>query len=205
MRLKNNPKANEIISNSKYVTNDISFDNKNKICLEIGTGKCDFIIGMSEKYPDINFIGIEKYASVLVSGVKKLENLELPNLKLMVYDANEIDKLFDKTIDTLYLNFSDPWPKKRHAKRRLTSPNLLKKYDGIFKDKPHIILKTDNRLLFEYSLVSLSNYGYIFNSVSLDYDDKDNVETEYEKKFKAKCMPIYRLDAVYANFTVKEK
>ena len=206
MRLKNNPKAKEIIEASKYVTNDIVFENNNPVCLEIGTGKCDFIIGMSQKYPDINFIGVEKYASVLVSGTKKLEGLELNNLKLMVMDASNIDSVFHNDIDILYLNFSDPWPKKRHAKRRLTSPNLLKKYDGIFKDKPHIILKTDNRGLFEYSLVSLSNYGYIFKGVSLDYNDENNVETEYEKKFRSKGMQIYHFEAIlYDKFTVKEK
>ena len=206
MRLKNNPKAKEIIEASKYVTNDIVFENNNPVCLEIGTGKCDFIIGMSQKYPDINFIGVEKYASVLVSGTKKLKGLELNNLKLMVMDASNIDSVFHNDIDILYLNFSDPWPKKRHAKRRLTSPNLLKKYDGIFKDKPHIILKTDNRGLFEYSLVSLSNYGYIFKEVSLDYNDENNVETEYEKKFRSKGMPIYHFEAIlYDKFTVKGK
>ena len=206
MRLKNNPKAKEIIATSKYVTNDITFDNNNPICLEIGTGKCDFIIGMSQKYPDINFIGIEKYVSVLVSGIKKLEDLEINNLKLMVMDANDIDNIFHNKIDKLYLNFSDPWPKKRHAKRRLTSPNLLKKYDDIFKNKPHIILKTDNKAFFEYSLVSLSNYGYILKEVSLDFNDENNVETEYEKKFRSKGMPIYHLEAVLDDyFTVKEK
>ena len=176
MRLKNNPKAKEIIEASKYVTNDIVFENNNPVCLEIGTGKCDFIIGMSQKYPDINFIGVEKYASVLVSGTKKLKGLELNNLKLMVMDASNIDSVFHNDIDILYLNFSDPWPKKRHAKRRLTSPNLLKKYDGIFKE------------------------------VSLDYNDENNVETEYEKKFRSKGMTIYHFEAIlYDKFTVKEK
>ena len=96
MRLKNNPKAKEIIEASKYVTNDIVFENNNPVCLEIGTGKCDFIIGMSQKYSDINFIGVEKYASVLVSGTKKLEGLELNNLKLMVMDASNIDSVFHR-------------------------------------------------------------------------------------------------------------
>ena len=206
MRLKNNPKANDIVLSSKYVNKEINFENNNKICLEIGTGKCDFIIESASKYPDINFIGVEKYASVLVSGVKKLENLELNNLKLLLLDANNIDEVFDKKIDTLYLNFSDPWPKKRHAKRRLTSPIFLEKYNKIFKGNPHIILKTDNRSLFEYSLVSLSNFGYVLNGVSLDYNDENNILTEYEKKFREKGMPIYYLDAeLYKNYTVKEK
>lgn len=204
MRLKNNPKAKEIVENSKYITNTIDFENN--ICLEIGSGKCDFIIGMSEKYKNINFIGIEKYASVLMYGIKKLEGKELNNLKFMLMDANNINEIFDKKIDTLYLNFSDPWPKKRHAKRRLTSPNFLEKYSGIFKKEPHIILKTDNKSLFEYSLVSLSNFGYTLNEVSLDYNDENNIETEYEKKFRSKGMPIYHLEAtLYKKFTVNEK
>lgn len=204
MRLKNNPKAKEIVENSKYVTTTIDFENN--ICLEIGSGKCDFIIGMSQKYKNINFIGIEKYASVLMYGIKKLEGKNLNNLKFMLMDASNINQVFNKKIDTLYLNFSDPWPKKRHAKRRLTSPNFLEKYNSIFKKEPHIILKTDNKLLFEYSLVSLSNFGYTLNEVSLDYNDENNVETEYEKKFRAKGMPIYHLEAtLYKKFTVNEK
>lgn len=206
MRLKNNPKAKEIVENSKYITKNINFNNQNNICLEIGTGKCDFIIGMANKYPNTNFIGIEKYASVLVNGIKKIENLEIPNLKLILADASNIDQIINKQIDTLYLNFSDPWPKKRHAKRRLTSPIFLNKYDRIFKNKPHIILKTDNKTLFEYSIVSLSNHGYTINEVSLDYNDENNILTEYEKKFREKGMPIYHLEATLdKDFTVKEK
>ncbi len=206
MRLKNNPQAKEIVNNSKYVNKGIDFSNNNKTYLEIGTGKCDFIIGNALKYPNINFIGIEKYATVLVSGIKKIETKELNNLKLLLQDASEVDKIFNKNIDLLYLNFSDPWPKKRHAKRRLTSPIFLEKYSKIFKENPHIILKTDNRSLFEYSLCSLSQFGYIFNEISLDYNDENNIETEYEKKFRQKGMPIYYLDAsLYNNYTVKKK
>lgn len=215
MRLKKVKGALEIVSNSDYVIKEPKkyrgkykslFGNNNSVHIEIGSGKGDFIINMAKAYPSINFIGIEKYDSVLCKIVNKLELENIKNLKLICMDAIEIDEVFNKEIDTLYLNFSDPWPKKRHAKRRLTSPNLLKKYDGIFKDKPHIILKTDNRGLFEYSLVSLSNYGYIFKEVSLDYNDENNVETEYEKKFRSKGMPIYHLEAIlYDKFTVKEK
>jgi len=207
MRLKNNPKAHEIVTNSKYVSDNPIFNNTNPICLEIGMGKGDFIINMALKYPNINFVGIEKYASVLMQAVKKIENLEIPNLKLMNIDASTINEAFKEKIDTLYLNFSDPWPKKRHAKRRLTSENFLKKYDDIFTNNPHIIFKTDNRNLFEYSLVSLSNYGYKLNDVSLDLysTEIDNIPTEYEKKFRAKGALIYRLEAtLYKNFTVKK-
>lgn len=207
MRLKNNPKAPEIVKNSKYVSEKPSFENKNPICLEIGMGKGDFIINMAIKYPNINFIGVEKYASVLMQAVKKIENLELPNLKLMLLDASVINEVFNKQIDTLYLNFSDPWPKKRHAKRRLTSENFLKKYENIFIGNPHIIFKTDNRKLFEYSIASLSNYGYKLTDVSLDLhaEEIDNIETEYEKKFASKGAVIYRLEAfLYKNFTVNK-
>ena len=127
-------------------------------------------------------------------------------MKLILADASNIDQIINKQIDTLYLNFSDPWPKKRHAKRRLTSPIFLNKYDRIFKNKPHIILKTDNKTLFEYSIVSLSNHGYTINEVSLDYNNENNILTEYEKKFREKGMPIYHLEATLdKDFTVKEK
>ena len=201
MRLKNNPKAKEIIEASKYVTNDIVFENNNPVCLEIGTGKCDFIIGMSQKYSDINFIGVEKYASVLVSGTKKLEGLELNNLKLMVMDASNIDSVFHNDIDILYLNFSDPWPKKRHAKRRLTSPFFLEIYDKIFKNSCKIQFKTDNRELFEYSLKSFVDHGYKIDKISLDLqndDSFDNILTEYEEKFIKKGARIYMV-FVYKN------
>ncbi len=184
MRLKNNPKAKEIIEASKYVTNDIVFENNNPVCLEIGTGKCDFIIGMSQKYPDINFIGVEKYASVLVSGTKKLKGLELNNLKLMVMDASNIDSVFHNDIDILYLNFSDPWPKKRHEKRRLTSDVFLKKYNSIFKGFKVIEQKTDNDMLFDYSLESYKRNHYFVLKKNRNYFD--SIRTEYENKFISK-------------------
>lgn len=194
MRLRNVKNAASIVENSNYVINNPKefigkfqslFNNDNPINIEIGMGKGDFIIGMAQKYPNINFIGIEKYESVMVRAIEKLENIELPNLKLIRMDAIEIDKIFDKEINTIYLNFSDPWPKKRHAKRRLTSEIFLKLYDKIFIGVPHIIQKTDNIGLFASSLVSLSKYGYTLEEVSLDLknEDIDNVVTEYENKF----------------------
>lgn len=194
MRLRNVKNAASIVGNSKYVINNPEeyigefqnlFNNDNPINIEIGMGKGDFIIGMAKKYPNINFIGIEKYESVMVRAIEKLENIELPNLKLIRMDAIEIDKVFNKEINTIYLNFSDPWPKKRHAKRRLTSEIFLKLYDKIFIGVPHIIQKTDNIGLFASSLVSLSKYGYTLEEVSLDLknEDIDNVVTEYENKF----------------------
>ena len=194
MRLRNVKNAASIVENSNYVINNPKefvgkfqslFNNDNPINIEIGMGKGDFIIGMAQKYPNINFIGIEKYESVMVRAIEKLENIELPNLKLIRMDAIEIDEVFNKEINTIYLNFSDPWPKKRHAKRRLTSEIFLRLYDKIFIGIPHIIQKTDNIGLFASSLVSLSKYGYSLEEVSLDLknEDIDNVVTEYENKF----------------------
>ncbi len=206
MRLRNNKNAKDIISNSNYVVlnpkDNISkwnkvFGNNNPIHIEIGMGKGDFIIGMALKYPNINFIGIEMYDSVLMHAVKKLEDKSIPNLKLIRMDANEIDEVFKKEINLIYLNFSDPWPKNRNAKRRLTHERLLSKYDNIFKDKNIIYMKTDNIKLFAFSIESLSEYGYTLKNISLDLhsEDIDNVETEYEKKFNSMGIKINRLEA----------
>lgn len=206
MRLRNNKNAKDIINNSKYVIlnpeEKISswskeFGNNYPIHIEIGTGKGDFIIGMAKKYPGINFIGIEMYDSVLMHAVKKLDELDLPNLRLIRMDANDIDKVFNKEISLIYLNFSDPWPKNRNAKRRLTHERLLSKYDSIFKDEKVIFMKTDNIKLFAFSIESLSTYGYTLKNVTLDLhsEDIDNVETEYEKKFSSMGTKINRLEA----------
>ena len=160
-------------------------------------GKGKFIIENAIKYPNINFIGIEKYDSVIVRAVEKLEEKEIPNLRLLILDANKISDVFSKEISRIYLNFSDPWPKKRHSKRRLTSEIFLKEYDKIFKNIPEIHMKTDNKDLFAYSLVSLSNYGYVFNEVSLNLEnEKDNITTEYEEKFRNKNININKLIAI---------
>ena len=205
MRLKHIKNADIDIKKSSYYIDNPSeykgkynklFGNSNPIHLEIGMGKGDFIIGMAKKYPDINFIGMEKFDSVLVKATKKLEGTQLPNLKLLWFDADKVEEVFDKEIDTLYLNFSDPWPKKKHAKRRLTHESFLKKYDNIFKKGNNIIMKTDNRKLFEYSVKSMTDYGYKIEDISLDLhsDEVDIVETEYEKKFVAKGNVIYKVN-----------
>ena len=205
MRLRHVKDAYSIINSSSYVIKNFNdfkgdfksiFNNDNEIHIEIGMGKGDFIIGMAEKYPDINFIGIEKFDSVIVRAVEKLENLEIPNLRLIRMDALYIDDVFDKEVSKIYLNFSDPWPKKRHADRRLTSSVFLKKYDKIFIGNPMIVQKTDNRELFEYSIMSFNNYGYLIDDISLDLhsrEDIDNVETEYERKFVSLGNPIYMI------------
>lgn len=206
MRLKNVKNAKEIIQNSPYVVLEPKtykgnwsnlFKNNNNINIEIGMGKGDFIISIAKKFPNTNFIGIEMFDSVLVRATQKLEKEEIPNLKLIRMDASNIEEVFDKEVDTIYLNFSDPWPKKRHSKRRLTSHFFLEKYDHIFKDDCHIIQKTDNIYLFSFSIQSLSTYGYILNSVTMDLEsecDIGNVYTEYEKKFINKGIKICRLD-----------
>ena len=207
MRLRKVKGAMEKVNESTYsIVNPLDykgkfkelFENDNPIHLEIGTGKGDFLIGMAKNFPNINFIGVEKFESVLVRMVEKLEDEELPNLRVIRFDALNIDEVFDHEIDTLYLNFSDPWPKNKHAKRRLTSEIFLAKYDSIFKGIPHIIQKTDNVDLFAYSLVSLSVYGYTLKKVSLDLHKEDmfNVETEYEHKFSSKGTKINYLEAI---------
>lgn len=205
MRLRNVKGASDIIDNCPYIIKDYKeycgkyntlFKNSNPIHIEIGMGKGNFIIGMARKYPEINFIGIEKFDSVIVRAIEKLDE-EIPNLKLIRMDATEIESVFYKEIDTIYLNFSDPWPKKRHSDRRLSSSKFLKRYDSVFKSKKNIIMKTDNRKLFEFSLIEFSNYGYKFEELSLDlYNDdiKDNVQTEYEAKFHNLGFPIYKVN-----------
>ena len=190
MRLKHIKNADIIINQSKYIIQNPAeykgkwqdlFDNSNDIEIEIGTGKGKFIIEKAIQNPNINYIGIEKYDSPLVSAVKKLETLNLNNLKLICADALGIEDIFDKEIHKIYLNFSDPWPKKRHAKRRLTSNIFLSKYDNIFKDTNRIQMKTDNDDLYKYSLESLIIYGYKLIDINTNY--LDSITTEYEDKF----------------------
>lgn len=211
LRLKNVKNANNIIKKSDYIIlnpyelkgnwNKV-FQNNNDIDIEIGMGKGDFLIGMAKLHPNINYIGIEMYDSVIVRAVQKLEEEKLPNLKLIRMDANEIEKVFLKEINTIYLNFSDPWPKKRHSKRRLTSHHFLAKYDSIFKAEKKIFQKTDNIDLFAFSIESLSTYNYILKKVTMDlYNNmiEGNVATEYEKRFHEKGVKICRLEAYKDN------
>ncbi len=174
------------------------FQNDHPIHVEIGTGKGNFIIGKALQNPDINFIGIEKYDSVIARCLEKIpENIS--NLKMIRMNALEISQVFHHEIDIIYLNFSDPWPKKRWYKRRLTSPVFLEQYDFLFRTKPCIIQKTDNTSLFEYSICSLSQYGYTIQDISFDLHHssiRNNIMTEYEEKFSKKGNPIYYLVAV---------
>ena len=206
MRLRNIKDAEIKIVESKYIIsnplihkgkfNEL-FNNNNPIYIEIGMGKGNFIINNALKNPHINYIGIEKYASVMIRALEKLENTEINNLKLICFDAQDIEDIFDKEIDLIYLNFSDPWPKKRHARRRLTSNLFLNRYNNIFKNNNHIIMKTDNRKLFEYSLMSFNEFKYKIEDLSLNlYEDDttNNIPTEYEIKFSSQGYPIYRVE-----------
>lgn len=173
-----------------------AFKNTNPIHIEIGMGKGKFIYEMAKNNPNINFIGIEKYESVLVRAVEKVNVEPLSNLKFMCIDALNLPDIFDHEISCIYLNFSDPWPKNRHAKRRLTSEVFLEIYENLFVEEKRIIQKTDNLILFASSLKNLNNHGYTFDIVSLDLANTDipNVETEYETKFKSQGVKINYLN-----------
>ncbi len=212
MRLRNIKGAKEIVESSKYVVKDYKeykskwkdlFNNNNPIYLEIGMGKGQYLLNSALKNPNINYIGIEKYDTVLLKAIKKIDGEELNNLRIISCDAIELSDVFCKEIDTILLNFSDPWHKDRHAKRRLTSPIYLKIYDSIFKNQNHIVMKTDNRNLFEYSVETLSQYGYVFEEISIDLHNsinRDIITTEYEDKFVESGNSIYYLDAYKKSF-----
>lgn len=212
MRLRNNPNAMDILQkNNQFVIMEPSknigkwkkiFGNENPIYIEIGMGKGDFIYQHALNNPNINYIGIEKYPSVLAVAANKVAQQGiLPNLFFLDFDAALLNEIFLKQeIDVIYLNFSDPWPKSRHAKRRLTSSTFLPIYQNVLKVNGHIEFKTDNRGLFEYSLVSFNEYQMHFTCVSLDLHNseymEDNIMTEYEGKF-CKKGPIYKLVAYF--------
>ena len=202
MRLRNVKNKQEIMDSSNYLIIDAKeyygkwnklFGNNNPIHVEIGAGKGNFIINKALQNPDINFIGIEKFDSVIARCLQKIPE-DIPNLRIVRMNALEINEVFDKEIDVIYLNFSDPWPKKRWHKRRLTSHVFLEKYDSVFKKDKVIIQKTDNKDLFEYSVVSVSTYGYTITDFSLDLHNSEiegNIMTEYEERFSKKGNPIY--------------
>lgn len=195
-----NPKdKDEVIKKCTFFYDkNIGFDNDNPIHLEIGMGKGGFILNMALKYPNINFIGVEKYSSVASVAIKKIREYDLPNLRILIMDAKDLVDVLSHKIECLYLNFSDPWPKDRHAKRRLTSPNYLQYYDNLFVQKCLIIQKTDNDDLFNYSIDSLRNYGYKLEKICYDLhqEDTQNVMTEYEEKFSKQGIKIKYLKAV---------
>lgn len=177
------------------------FGNDHPIHVEVGSGKGAFVSGMAKANPEINYIGIDIQKSVLSYALDKVLATDVPNIKLLWVDGSDLTDYFeDGEIDRLYLNFSDPWPKKRHEKRRLTYQSFLATYQQILPKNGEIHFKTDNRGLFEYSLVSFSQYGMKLKGVWLDLhasDFEDNVLTEYEQKFANKGQVIYRVEAAF--------
>ena len=176
MRLRNVKNKEEILNNCPYLIKNPEdfrenwltlFNNNNPIYIEIGMGKGKFLLENAIKHPDINYIGIERFDSVVAKAIKKIPE-SIPNLKIIRMNALDIDKIFSKEIDLIYLNFSDPWPKKRWHDRRLTSKIFLDKYDLIFKDMKRIEMKTDNEDLFIYSLETLSQKVYALSDISFN-------------------------------------
>lgn len=186
--------SNEYKGNWKTV-----FGNENPIYLEIGMGKGDFLIDLATKNPNINYIGLEKFPSVIVVAMDKVAKTNLKNIKLICADATNLNEMFEENeIDKIYLNFSDPWPKTRHAKRRLTYYTFLKVYENILKDNSTIEFKTDNRSLFEFSLISFNQNNWDFLKLCFDlhtdYDTNEISKTEYEKRFISLGQPIYFIE-----------
>lgn len=207
MRLKHVKGAEEAIENSGFVVQDPENmrgrwrRGSRPFAVEIGMGKGSFITGMAAANPDTDYAGIEKFSSVLIKAVKKQQELQLPNLLLIRADAEHICEFFAPgEADVIYLNFSDPWPKDRHAKRRLTSPQFLERYLGILAPGGRIEFKTDNMPLFEYSVESLQSSGWQITAITRDLHAdpamcEGNIMTEYEERFSAKGNPIAKLIA----------
>lgn len=207
MRLRNITGAREVIAESRFVVQQEQckpgewnkiFGNDHLIHIEIGMGKGKFLHTMAKEHPEINYIGIEKYSSVLLRAIQKMEEEELPNLKLIRMDAEEITKVFGQgEVDKIYLNFSDPWPKDRHAKRRLPSKEFLARYNVILRKEGRLEFKTDNRELFDFAMEELKLAEWKIEAVTynLHADEKlmeGNVMTEYEEKFSLMGNPIYK-------------
>ena len=207
MRLKNVPGARDVIAESSLVVHEPEkqkgnwqqvFGNDHPVHIEIGMGKGRFICAMAKTHPDINYIGIEKYSSVLLRAIQKMEEEPLPNLLFIRMDAENIDEVFGlDEVDRIYLNFSDPWPKDRHAKRRLPSKEFLARYDRFLKKDGVLEFKTDNRGLFDFAVEELPQAGWKLVKITYDlHHDEEmmqgNVMTEYEQKFSSMGNPIYK-------------
>ena len=205
MRLRNVKNKEEILQSCSLLVQNPQtyrghwhelFANDQPIYLEIGMGKGDFIIQNAKLHPDINYIGIEKFDSVLARAIPKIP-IDLKNLRIIRMDARFIEDVFDHEISQIYLNFSDPWPKKRHAFRRLTSPEFLARYDRIFQEEKRIEMKTDNAALFTYSIETLSQKGYGLFEVYLDYHEQveNIIMSEYEQRFVQRGQKVFHLFA----------
>ena len=210
MRYNKVKNANEIIESSSYLIKNPSnyknkwkdlFGNHNPICLELGMGRGSFIIEMAKTYPNINFIGLELDKNQTATAVKNIGDQRIKNLKMICADAMDLVDFFGREIDTIYLTFSEPWPKKQDEKKRFSSINYLKLYDRIFKKNKHIILKTDNKILFQSAMESLSQYWYSFDKVSVDLHNDErkinNVMTDFEKQYYKEHRQIYYVDASF--------
>lgn len=208
MRLRNVKGAKEAMIESEYTLNNPEllkgkwreeyFKNSNPVHVEIGTGKGRFITTLAQNNPDINYIGIEKYSSVLIRALEKQQELQLNNLIFIRMDAENVKDIFEKEeIDKIYLNFSDPWPKDRHAKRRLTSRQFLARYDEFLKKDGTVEFKTDNRALFDFSVEETKEAGWNIQQITYDLHNSDmnegNVMTEYEIRFSSEGTPINKM------------
>ena len=207
MRLRNITGARDIIAESEYVVQEPTeykgrwkelFENNGELHIEVGMGKGKFLNEMARRNPHINYIGIEMYSSVLLRALQKMELDPLPNLKFLCIDARILPDVFEKgEVDHIYLNFSDPWPKDRHAKRRLPSRQFLERFDQILKSDGRISFKTDNRDLFDFAVEELEPAGWKAEVITYDLHADEvlcegNVMTEYEEKFSSKGNPIYK-------------
>lgn len=209
MRLRNVRGAREALQESDFTVNEPTeyrgkwlelFENNNPLHIEIGTGKGRFLMTLAEQNPDINYVGIEKFSSVLIRAIEKQRELALPNLYFIRMDAENIEEVFaEEEVDRIYLNFSDPWPKDRHAKRRLTSKQFFARYDKILDKNGRVEFKTDNRDLFDFSVESVKEAGWNLDAVTYDLHNSDmnegNIMTEYEIKFSEMGNPIHKLIA----------
>ena len=205
MRLRNITGSQEVIDESSYVENcpkekkgrwQEVFGNTHPVHIEVGMGKGKFLMELSAQNSDINYIGIERYSSVLLRALQKTEQEERTNLKFLCMDAREIDEIFaPEEVERVYLNFSDPWPKERHAKRRLVSREFLARFDRILKKDGRLEFKTDNRGLFDFAVEELLPAGYRAEQITYDLHHdaemmRGNVMTEYEEKFSCAGHPI---------------
>lgn len=210
MRLRNIPGSREVIAENQWCIQEPEqqkgqwhslFGNKNPIHIEIGMGKGQFLMTLAAQNPDVNFIGIEKYSSVLLRALQKITESPLSNIRFIRMDAETITEVFaENEVDRIYLNFSDPWPKDRHAKRRLTSREFFARYNQILKKEGHVEFKTDNVPLFDFSLeqVELAGWRLMACTRDLHHDEtmnQGNIMTEYEARFSAMGNPIHKLIA----------
>ena len=202
--------ASQILETSPYLVKNPTnyknkwkdfFGNKNPICLELGMGRGAFIIEMARLHPNINYIGLELDQNQTATALKNIGDLKLPNLKIICANAQNVADYFGKEIETIYLTFSEPWPKKGDEKKRFSSEVYLRLYDRIFRKHKHIIMKTDNKILFASALESLSNYWYTFSKVSMDlHNDErkiENVMTDFEKQYLKERRQIYYVDTKF--------